>query len=92
MHILLRELFNGIAPFSSAGAPGMGAIYRVKVPNGEGSSNRQPKARVSVARRNLKEAGGKPPARGPRTQGEAKDSWTRLLDKAKSLLPKGCQD
>lgn len=69
-------------------APGMGADYRVKVPSDEGSSSRQLKARVSVARRNLKEAGGKPPVRGTRTPSEANGSWMSLLNKAKSLLPR----
>jgi hypothetical protein len=37
----------------------MGDNYRVKDPNILGSRKCQPKARVSFARRNLKEAGGK---------------------------------
>ena len=41
------------------GAPGERTFYRVKVPNAPGSGKRQPKSRVSAARRNLKEDGGK---------------------------------
>jgi len=41
-----------------------------------------------VLTQNLKEAGGKSPARGPRTPGEAGGSWTSLPNKAKSLLSK----
>ena len=37
-------------------APGERTFYRVQVPNAPGSGKRSPKARVSVARRNLKEA------------------------------------
>ena len=46
---------------------------------------------MSTARWNLKEAGGKPPARGPRTPGEASGSWMSLQHKAKSLLPKAAK-
>ena len=42
-----------------SGAPGERTFYRVKVPNAPGSGKRQPKSRVSAARRNLKEDGGK---------------------------------
>jgi len=82
----------------------MGVISRVKVPNGEGSSNRSlrqglvadkvccsPMHRVSVATRNLKEAGGKPLARGTRTSSEASDRWMSLPNKTKSLLPKSVE-
>ena len=40
-------------------APGERTFYRVKVPNAPGSGKRQPKSRVSAARRNLEEDGGK---------------------------------
>ena len=46
---------------------------------------------MSAARRNLKEAGGKPPARRTETPYEARDSWMSLPHKAKSLLPKAVQ-
>ena len=49
--------FHGGAVY--AGAPGKRTFYRVKVPNAPGSGKRQPKSRVSAARRNLKEDGGK---------------------------------
>ena len=39
---------------------GMGTFYRVKVPRGAGSGNLIAKSKVCVARRRLKEAGGKP--------------------------------
>ena len=42
-------------------------------------------ARVSVARRNLKEAAGKLPARGTRTAYEASSWWASIL--LKKLLP-----
>jgi len=37
----------------------MGVVYTVKVRNGEGSSSHKLKSRVSIARWNLKEGGGK---------------------------------
>jgi len=40
---------------------------------------------------NLKEGGGKPPARGSRTPIEASDSWVSLHSKAKPLLPKAVE-
>ncbi len=40
-------------------ASGMFIIYRVQVPNERCSAYHQPRARVSTARWNLKEAGGK---------------------------------
>jgi hypothetical protein len=52
---------------SNFSAPGMGAVYRVKDPNGEGSSSRSLRQGVSVATQNLKEASGKPPARRTET-------------------------
>lgn len=47
--------------------------------------------RVSAARRNLKEVGGKPPARRTETPYEARDSWMSLHRKAKSVLPRAVQ-
>jgi hypothetical protein len=41
------------------GVPGMGGDYAVRVRDRLGSRNCKPKARVSIARWNLKEAGGK---------------------------------
>lgn len=46
---------------------------------------------MSAARRNLKEADGKPPARRTETPYEARDSWMSLPNKAKFLLPKAVQ-
>ena len=49
---------RGTGPFFSV--LGMGTFYRVKVPRGAGSGNLIAKSKVCVARRRLKEAGGKP--------------------------------
>jgi hypothetical protein len=66
----------------------MGVVYRVQVPNTERSSKCSQEARVSTARENPKEAGGKPLARGTRTPSEAIGSWMSLPNKAKSILLK----
>jgi hypothetical protein len=82
----LREAGNNLDRF--LGVPGMGVVYRVQVPNTERSSKCSQEARVSTARENPKEAGGKPPARGTRTPSEAIGSWMSLPNKAKSILLK----
>ena len=46
---------------------------------------------MSIVRWNLKEGGGKSPARGSRTSIEASNSWASLHNKTKPMLPKAVE-